>query len=409
MSVGNYEKVMNSLLLLPSVTLIATGRTGTDFLQSLLDSHPEVLTFNGPLFYHTFWKESACVAAGNFEISDFVDEFIGKHIEKLKSKYDIIEMKYRLGEKWNQSIDIDTTKFKSVVLKLLDGQEINSKNSMVAIYAAYAICLGQDIKKKRILFHHIHHFEKLREYFKDFPDSKIICMTRDPRANFVSGIEHWRKFNTRTDNEVHLHLYIKRILADSTILNRYSNEHITIRLEDLRKKGEILRKIAEWLNISYNECLTKSTWGGLAWHGDMLSEREKNDDGESEILYDNKWEKRLSRFDKYVLNYIMFYRLKHYGYRYKKIGIFSALVMPFLILLPLSYEKRFFSLSYMSDCFRKKEYVIVAKNFLYFILRICLFMKYYADVTRKRQFKEPFLRIWPDNGEKKSCQDDFSA
>ena len=56
-----------------SCTLLTTGRTGTDFLQSLLDSHPEVLTFNGHFQFYSFWGESKCVKSGNFALSDFVD------------------------------------------------------------------------------------------------------------------------------------------------------------------------------------------------------------------------------------------------------------------------------------------------------------------------------------------------
>ena len=82
---------MERLLKLPACTLVTTGRTGTDFLQSLLDSHPQVLTFNGALFFQTFWANSICVSSGNPDPADLIDEFIGKHIEKLKSKYDLIE------------------------------------------------------------------------------------------------------------------------------------------------------------------------------------------------------------------------------------------------------------------------------------------------------------------------------
>jgi len=391
MPASDCARLMDRLLKLPSATLIATGRTGTDFLQSLLDSHPEILTFNGALFYHTFWKNSACVRSGKFTLSHFLDEFIGKHIEKLKSAYDILEMKHRLGESRNQSLDVDIARFKSGVIELLDGLEINSKNSMVAIYAAYARCIGQDIEKKKILFHHIHHSEKLGDYLKDFPDSKIICMTRDPRANFVSGIEHWRRFDPRTDNEAHLYYCIKRILADSSVLKKYDNQYTAIRLEDVRKKGVILKKIAEWLGISYNACLTKSTWGGLAWHGDMLSERKKKDDGGSSIVYNNNWENRLSHFDKYVLNYIMFYRLRHYGYSSKRASFLALLITPFLILFPLSYERRFFSFGYICDSLRRRDYAKIAKNVLYFLRRVCLFMKYYADTAGRKRFTQPVL------------------
>ena len=73
----NCRKTMARLLELPACTMVTTGRTGTDFLQSLLDSHPEVLAFNGPIFFQDFWSNSVCVAAGEFDPRDLIDEFIG--------------------------------------------------------------------------------------------------------------------------------------------------------------------------------------------------------------------------------------------------------------------------------------------------------------------------------------------
>jgi hypothetical protein len=54
----DYKRMMDHILQLPSCTLITTGRTGIDFLQSLLDSHSEILTFNGRLNFHEFWRDS---------------------------------------------------------------------------------------------------------------------------------------------------------------------------------------------------------------------------------------------------------------------------------------------------------------------------------------------------------------
>ena len=47
----DYKTLMERLEALPSCTLLTTGRTGSDLLQSLLDSHPEVLAFNGHLMF----------------------------------------------------------------------------------------------------------------------------------------------------------------------------------------------------------------------------------------------------------------------------------------------------------------------------------------------------------------------
>jgi hypothetical protein len=388
--VNDYVGLMDRLLELPSATLLTTGRTGTDFLQSLLDSHPEVLMFNGKLFYHTFWNNSVCVAAGEFELDDFLDEFIGKHINLLRSKYDLEERKNQLGENCNQAVNIDLARFKCEAIKLLEGRKVDSKSSMVAIYAAYSMCLGQDIKKKTLLFHHQHHFEKLGNYLKDFPDSKVICMTRDPRQNFISGIEHWRKYDPSTDCGAHLYFYIKRILADATVLEKYNNEYTAIRIEDLGKDN-VLKELSGWLGISYNECLKESTWGGLRWRGDRLSAGKNEERGWSKKMLKQDWEKKLGFIDKYVLNYIMFYRLRHYGYRYRSINVLSSFITLFLILCPLSYERRFFSYGYMRDCLRNGQQTKIVKNALYLLRRICLFMKYYADVTRRKKFTQPFL------------------
>jgi len=132
-----YADVMDHLENLQPCTLITTGRTGTDFLQSLLDSHPEVLTFNGHIFFHDFWNNSKCRKTDEIVVSDLLDEFIGMHMEKLKSKYDLQEKKNSLGENKDQSIDIDLTSYKNEATKLLHGRKINSRNFMLAVYGAY--------------------------------------------------------------------------------------------------------------------------------------------------------------------------------------------------------------------------------------------------------------------------------
>jgi hypothetical protein len=389
-TVLDYRKLMDRLLNISSCALLTTGRTGTDLLQSLLDSHPQVLVFNGPLFYHDFWNASMCVSAGDFKLSDFIDEFIGKHIEKLKSQYDIREGRHQLGEDYNQSLNIDLRRFKYEITKLLEGRKVNSKNSMLAVYASYAICLGQDIRKKTLLLHHIHHSEKLGRYLQDFPDSKIICMTRDPRANFVSGIEHWRRFDPSTDCESHLYYFIHRILDDAGRLAKYKNDYMIVRIENLGEE-DILIKLCEWLDIPFDACLRKSSWGGLVWHGDLVSAKRNKGSGWSKDILVNRWEERLSSKDKYILNYLMFHRLKYYGYNYKEAHLLDAVVMPFLILLPLSYEGRFFSMRYIRDYLKNKRYRTLLDNIVFYLFRIRLFMRYYLKAVRKEGFEHPFL------------------
>lgn len=381
---GRHAVIMDRLLGLTACTLLTTGRTGTDFFQSLLDSHPQVLTFNGHLFFYRFWKNSSCVAAGSFSAEDLLLEFAGKNIEKFRSRYDIQERKDQLGSNYDQSLSLDIRKFIEEAALFLRGRELTSRNVLTAIYASYALCLGQDLGNKRLFFHHLHHAEMLSAYLADFPESKIVCMTRDPRANFVSGIEHWRKYNPVADQEAHLYYYIKRIFVDATVLKKYPNQYVSLKLEDLGQEC-VLRKIASWLDIDYDECMKKSTWGGLSWHGDRLS-KKSSASGFSSAMLKNKWEERLGAADKYLFNFLMYRRLRHYSYPCHKPGLTPFIFAPLLILLPLKFERRYFSPLQIIKDVRNKEGKKIVNNIFCYCKRVILFFRYYY----KNIIREPF-------------------
>jgi hypothetical protein len=386
----DYKKIMDHIVGLPSCTLITTGRTGTDFLQSLLDSHTEVLTFNGSLFFSWFWRDSYCVKVPDINLDDLLDEFIGKQIQKLKSRYDWIERKDRLGENADEVLDIDLAHFKKTAIALMHGRTVNSTNVLLAIYGAYSICLGQEVEKKTIFFHHVHHAEELGFYLDDFPDSKIICMTRDPRANFVSGIQNWRKHDQLKDSEDHLLYYIERILLDAYVLEKYDNDYIVMRIEDLGKR-RVLDEMCDWLGISYENQLAKSTWGGMMWRGDRVSSIENEGGGWSAKMLNNSWEQKLSLTDKYLFNFLMNSRLKFYGYPYRKNNVFGYLIVPILILFPLSFEFRFFSLTYIRAAVQNGGLRVIVKNSNSYFKRVLLFYRYYVKTVGRFKFARNFI------------------
>ena len=384
---------MTKLQNLPVCSIITTGRTGSDLLQSLMDSHPDVLTFNGHFLFQFFWRHSSCVAAEEYAAEDLIDEFIGKHIELLRSRYDILERKHQLGEHGDQQIEIDLNQFRHDAAELLRDSEPSSRNTLLALYGAYGLGLGQDLESKKLLLHHPHHWEELPATIADFPESKVICMTRDPRANFVSGIEHHRVHNrwVDTDHAGHLFFYINRILYDALPLEAYDNDYKVVRIEDLGRK-DILQSLCGWLDISYDECLNRSTWAGLTWRGDQLS-KVNPDPGFSEAMLENQWQSRLGLIDIFVLNYIMSPRLKRYGYsqsRTRTLGLGLVLV-PILILLPLSYERRFWSPSYILSRLRKGQIKTIAGNGTNYLRRIRTFLKFYVKTATGKKYEQPIL------------------
>ncbi len=88
-----------------------------------------------------------------------------------------------------------------------------------------------------------------------------------------------------------------------------------------------------------------STWAGMKWKGDRLSVKTNTTAGFSEKMLENSWETKLSFFDLYVFNFLLNDRLKHYGYKCKKVYFYDYFIVFFVILMPLRFEMRLFFLS----------------------------------------------------------------
>jgi len=385
------DDTLKHLRALNSCTLVTTGRTGSDFFQSLLDSHPQVLTFNGSIIeYYDFWNNSKCVKSSSFDLSDFIYEFIGKYIERFKSRYDHFERKDQLGKNYNQSINININQFSQYFIEIMNNNDVTPKNCLLSIYGAYAMVLGQDINQKTLFFHHIHHHKGLELFIKDFPDTKIISMTRDPRANIVSGVYNHKKYAPDSMMMNAQFSYISRILYDSSVLDKLKNEFISIRIEDLGYRS-IINKIINWLEIDYNTSLEKSTWAGLIWNGDRISRNKRIGTGFSKSMLVNDWQDILTSRDKYILNFLMYIRLKHYKYHNKKPTVISYFILPALCILPMSYEKEVLSLKYIIQLLKQKNIRLLITNYFYYSKRIMLFLKFYLKTLKNQPFKYPYI------------------
>ena len=107
----NYLKIWRATFNLPWCVLVTTGRTGTDFFQSLLDEHPEIFVFNGSLYFHTFWQGALSVRhSAEPNLSDLLDEFIGAHLKAFKSRYEPSERKDRLSEARDELVETNIAK-----------------------------------------------------------------------------------------------------------------------------------------------------------------------------------------------------------------------------------------------------------------------------------------------------------
>lgn len=380
---------------LPSVALVTTGRTGSDFLQSLLDSHPQIATFNGHFLpYSQFFSLAKTFESDKGIVSDAADEFIGCYLYKLISVYDIQEAKDCLGVNFDQSFRIDTEEFKHHLVGLMGKIPLNTKDFLLAVYGAYNLCLGHKIETCKVILHHPHLEYELKFLLKDFPVTRIIYTSRDPRANFFSHVDHFRRYYSTHDNQAHIYLCLKMALDDSASADIWGLEYTATRLEDLPRE-DVIRDLARWLGIEFTPIMLRSTWAGLDWHGDRISRKKFSATGWSKNRTENGWHEGLGCIEKYVLNFILNKRLMWYGYEYKKINLLDALLCFILISAPFKCERRLLHPKHIINIFthgtnQEKIQFLVAPFF--FLLRIKLCYRYFWISLADKPFKRNWLK-----------------
>lgn len=344
---NNYEQQADLLLSLPAVALMPTGRTGSDYLQALFENHSEIMTFNGHfLVYEGFFDQSLTMTGDPLCPTHIADEFIGKMLYKLISKYDVQEGKDMLGQSKNQHFEIDTQLFKEHFIKLLDFLPMDSRGILLSIYGAYHLCLGRSIGEVKILLHHPHLEYDARRFIKDFPQSKILYTVRDTRASLYSQIENFQRYYPDTnDCESHFVESLKMNLAGPNLLCDLELDSFAVRLEDLPRQ-ETVRNLTQWLGIQYQDSLLTPTWAGLIWNGDRLSSRVPSD-AWSATRTTNNWKSELSKRDQWMLRCLVGSRLKSLDYEDSRPGRIQILIALAATMLPFSMELRYLNPSYI--------------------------------------------------------------
>ena len=194
----NYNKYFDHINKLKIILLVATGRSGSDFFQSLLDGHPQIIQFTGIWYFHNWWEKAVC----KNNMNDLINEFIWhngeeiNHISKFNSEYNNIERWNELGDNKNESFYLDTNIFYNHMKNILQNRKLDSHNFFLAVNLSYALSLNVNILDTKIIFYHIHHIDKINEFSKDFENYDIISMIRDPNL-IVSGMNNFRNYDEK--------------------------------------------------------------------------------------------------------------------------------------------------------------------------------------------------------------------
>ena len=336
-------KIFDQYAKLPILTLVVTGRTGSDFFQSLLDGHPEIAQVAGNWDFHMFWEEAHCKE----DLDDLIWEFIWFRwrtrslLFKFESAYDKQERLDCMGPEQNESYSISREKFHSYCKQALEGKELNSHNFFIAVHLAYEFAKGNDPSKTKLLLYHIHHIERLARFKRYIPKFEVLCTIRDPRSTLISGMENWKRYNPETFMARRYCFLLDRILSEAQAIHQYTDKVKTLKLENLHlKRFQVFKEICNQYGIEYRDSLFVSTFNGKLWWGDRVSVSPIN--GFRDKIDDNlKWPGRFFKIERWILESVLEDRLQANDYPMIQDRIqrkIISLCTPILVWLPFKYE-----------------------------------------------------------------------
>ena len=393
----NYNDLFAHVNNLKKVLLVAGGRTGSDFFQSLLDGHSEILQFTGVWYFHFWWREAKCKE----NLSDLIDEFIwctsssidtAIHIAKFKSYYNKQERWGQLGPNKDEFFEVSIDAFKNHMLNILADRELNSKNFFLAVNLAYGLAAGTDIERTKIIFYHAHDTETLKEFKEDFQDFDVIYTIREPRNILVSGMDHFKEYDATLYNSGRLYYLLKRIFEELEPILQHTKNVKVLKLEDLHLfSKEVLDEFCGMYGLEFEDCMLESSYRGKKWWGDAVS--GKYLDGFNKNIKEKKWKNKLFFYDNLLIEFILEDRLRHYGYPLEnKISKIYWIFMPFLVFLPMKYELDIFSYNFRNAADLKGKVASLEKTMRFYILRMYLHYKYLWKKIGKKIFLAEFFQ-----------------
>jgi len=186
------------------------GRSGSLFLQSLLDGHPQVVMLPGTYLagFYRFWE-----MFGQLPALKLLGAFITNYdvLFDARSPVPVFEVGRnvgttlgfdRMGENQDRALGVDRDEFMEImlahVIRVCDDPNVDRlprRFFLQAIHAAYAQALGRPMFGKEpliVLQTHNPYFEEVEPLYQDFGvDVKFLHCLREPIQALGSWYSHW--------------------------------------------------------------------------------------------------------------------------------------------------------------------------------------------------------------------------
>lgn len=330
------------------------GNSGTLFIQSLLDGHPQLISLPGIYGQQLlpFYERNQHVTKNDL-IKNFLDQheywFSPEKFPPLTLEHGLMHMRHNK----DYVLKIEKNIFTDHLVKIwLNETHISRKLFICSIYIAYNKTIGREFNDNAIIVYPIHSLPKqYAEYLtQDFSSTFFLHMIRNP-INLVGSLA---KHINNHDNLIHIPLLesaIAQIFNEYTIHSGYyrvygataffknqSNiQTAGLKLENLHENPEVtLKNLCAWIQIGWDERLLQSTFNDILWHNRPESIQKTGFNNE---IISQSFDEWLSSYDKKRLSILANHLLKHFQYPRQSIKKSEYLLILLTIWLPFNMEK----------------------------------------------------------------------
>ena len=343
-----------------SFIIFATGRAGTDFLQSCYDNHPQIAsTSEKSEKFFNFINENYKILLDSKKL--FATLMVKELLLSFAPYTNLIEDwqikptdNYR---KANCQIFIEAF---SYLLENKTIEELNNLYILKACILSFKFATSKNINEIKTIVIHLHNLNQLIHY-KEFLDKEdlIILCSRNIFDIVASGVFHWHnyfeknfEFDSLNNMKIYRNAYTRTAFDFEKLLNHKEYNIFITMLEKLSEKN-YLNKINKKLNIEEFKIYPNSTVLGLPRRPDILSKNKtENTKGfNKKVVNRGSPIKRIGIIDSILISICNSNRIKKYkilpNSKFLKILVNSKLYIKIFIfflfiLIPTKIELYFF-------------------------------------------------------------------
>ena len=132
--------------------------------------------------------------------SNIAENFVKLYEKFFDSRLNIYERHNQLGKDKKDYYEVNSAEFIKFYNELKNYDESSEDTLLERLHLAYAKAKGEDLSKKKLIFLHIHHIDRINK-IKSL-NFDIIVTYRNPLANLSSAFNNWRKY--KNGNFFHL-------------------------------------------------------------------------------------------------------------------------------------------------------------------------------------------------------------